>query len=123
MWCWFFCFFRSEDGIRDDLVTGVQTCALPISMARSASDVIKVIYDGEPGSREKISLEALRAIVAEAHDRGVHVVVHIRTEHDSVDALDAGADGLEHSFIPTPGSEQSEAEDLTELLRRSGAYL
>ena len=27
----FFFFFQAEDGIRDDLVTGVQTCALPIS--------------------------------------------------------------------------------------------
>src|SRR5947208_15908274 len=27
--CYFF-FFQAEDGIRDDLVTGVQTCALPI---------------------------------------------------------------------------------------------
>src|SRR5258708_13965033 len=30
-WFRFFClFFQAEDGIRDDLVTGVQTCALPI---------------------------------------------------------------------------------------------
>src|SRR5258708_34566847 len=28
----FFFFFQAEDGIRDDLVTGVQTCALPISL-------------------------------------------------------------------------------------------
>ena len=27
----FFFFFQAEDGIRDSLVTGVQTCALPIS--------------------------------------------------------------------------------------------
>src|SRR2546425_10485260 len=27
----FFFFFQAEDGIRDKLVTGVQTCALPIS--------------------------------------------------------------------------------------------
>src|SRR3990170_3182057 len=27
-------FFQAEDGIRDDLVTGVQTCALPISLRR-----------------------------------------------------------------------------------------
>src|SRR5258708_27821397 len=27
-------FFQAEDGIRDDLVTGVQTCALPISLVR-----------------------------------------------------------------------------------------
>src|SRR2546425_8309813 len=28
-----FFFFQAEDGIRDKLVTGVQTCALPISMS------------------------------------------------------------------------------------------
>src|SRR5205823_11653541 len=28
--CVFFFFFQAEDGIRDKLVTGVQTCALPI---------------------------------------------------------------------------------------------
>src|SRR5258708_37566416 len=32
-----FCFFfQAEDGIRDDLVTGVQTCALPIYLHRLA---------------------------------------------------------------------------------------
>src|SRR5205823_10380174 len=29
--CFDFFFFQAEDGIRDKLVTGVQTCALPIS--------------------------------------------------------------------------------------------
>src|SRR6516162_9680195 len=29
---WFFFFFQAEDGIRDYKVTGVQTCALPISL-------------------------------------------------------------------------------------------
>src|SRR2546425_8127364 len=32
---YFFFFFQAEDGIRDKLVTGVQTCALPISAARA----------------------------------------------------------------------------------------
>src|SRR6266478_7773083 len=31
MCCFFFFFFQAEDGIRDLTVTGVQTCALPIS--------------------------------------------------------------------------------------------
>src|SRR2546427_6632777 len=31
-----FFFFQAEDGIRDLTVTGVQTCALPISLARFA---------------------------------------------------------------------------------------
>src|SRR2546425_2104097 len=30
--CVCFFFFQAEDGIRDKLVTGVQTCALPISV-------------------------------------------------------------------------------------------
>src|SRR5207244_8107904 len=32
-----FFFFQAEDGIRDDLVTGVQTCALPISSVMAAA--------------------------------------------------------------------------------------
>src|SRR3989441_708984 len=34
----FFFFFQAEDGIRDKLVTGVQTCALPISQDGEKSD-------------------------------------------------------------------------------------
>src|SRR5207248_7782320 len=34
-----FFFFQAEDGIRDRTVTGVQTCALPISHAAGAHDV------------------------------------------------------------------------------------
>src|SRR5438552_5777319 len=37
LWYFFSFFFQAEDGIRDDLVTGVQTCALPISAARFAA--------------------------------------------------------------------------------------
>src|SRR5258708_5067170 len=37
----FFCFFffQAEDGIRDDLVTGVQTCALPICAPRPPEQI------------------------------------------------------------------------------------
>src|SRR5438309_11216475 len=34
--CFFFFFFQAEDGIRDGTVTGVQTCALPISLGPTA---------------------------------------------------------------------------------------
>src|SRR5574344_1138384 len=38
-----FCFFfQAEDGIRDDLVTGVQTCALPISTDNSPALLNKI---------------------------------------------------------------------------------
>src|SRR3989454_3289966 len=32
----YFLFFQAEDGIRDYKVTGVQTCALPISMGKAS---------------------------------------------------------------------------------------
>src|SRR5216684_7605432 len=37
----FFFFFQAEDGIRDVAVTGVQTCALPISLAREARPLMQ----------------------------------------------------------------------------------
>src|SRR5690348_6954579 len=42
--CFFF-FFQAEDGIRDGRVTGVQTCALPISARRRTS-----VGDGARGT-------------------------------------------------------------------------
>src|SRR5258708_7157179 len=36
-----FFFFQAEDGIRDDLVTGVQTCALPISIGTGLGDLAR----------------------------------------------------------------------------------
>src|SRR5216683_3678080 len=41
----FFFFFQAEDGIRDLIVTGVQTCALPIS-AEQEVDLAKRIEAG-----------------------------------------------------------------------------
>src|SRR5947208_6223691 len=39
-------FFQAEDGIRDDLVTGVQTCALPIWALANAREFGGRHYDG-----------------------------------------------------------------------------
>src|SRR3989441_1404765 len=38
----FFFFFQAEDGIRDKLVTGVQTCALPISLPQGGKIMVFV---------------------------------------------------------------------------------
>src|SRR5258708_11435184 len=45
-----FFFFQAEDGIRDDLVTGVQTCALPIYLQAQA-------YRLRPGASRMLRLE------------------------------------------------------------------
>src|SRR5258708_19782139 len=39
-------FFQAEDGIRDDLVTGVQTCALPICFVIAETAVALVLVAG-----------------------------------------------------------------------------
>src|SRR5271166_1210004 len=41
----FFFFFQAEDGIRDGHVTGVQTCALPISIASLADKDTTLVLD------------------------------------------------------------------------------
>src|SRR5690606_40509048 len=46
----FFFFFQAEDGIRDFHVTGVQTCALPISGSRTGAGCPGSSGAGVPGS-------------------------------------------------------------------------
>src|SRR3712207_6994552 len=44
---WFFFFFQAEDGIRDIGVTGVQTCALPISSTSTSAAAKQSVPVGE----------------------------------------------------------------------------
>src|SRR5256885_10948610 len=55
---YFFFFFQAEDGIRDYKVTGVQTCALPISTVRSIAAEAG-IQDARGGLLPQDKLDAL----------------------------------------------------------------
>src|SRR5260370_22177767 len=68
-------FFQAEDGIRDSSVTGVQTCALPISRGRGPS--------GRALALREVSLPDAVARVARAPDRIVHLI----------DGVDGGTTG------------------------------
>src|SRR6266478_9162222 len=70
---WVFFFFQAEDGIRDLTVTGVQTCALPISLAAGSL---------EPGRRRQDQ-------VGVAARRIVHEEV---VRSDQVEPLESGGD-------------------------------
>src|SRR5947208_4548267 len=50
-----FFFFQAEDGIRDDLVTGVQTCALPIYFAFNERFRNRCSVDRDEGSRGSLA--------------------------------------------------------------------
>src|SRR2546427_12706871 len=84
-----FFFFQAEDGIRDLTVTGVQTCALPITIrftsgrVRLASARVKyflgteTIYAEMPSPDDYYSLDKLR-MRNKSHDSFVAVHYHDR---------------------------------------------
>src|SRR5215218_10509817 len=69
--CWFFFFFQAEDGIRDHCVTGVQTCALPISRA------IRI-------ARGTTGRETIVKIFGSYHGHHDGVMVSIGVEYDQI---------------------------------------
>src|SRR5205823_6913189 len=60
-----FFFFQAEDGIRDKLVTGVQTCALPICPLPSIFHL-----PGNANARARIELRLLNRRARKNHARG-----------------------------------------------------
>src|SRR5438046_9342266 len=78
----FFFFFQAEDGIRDWSVTGVQTCALPISHPDAASRV----GDGPHmvGSRVKNSTRYLRQRRCVIPDNPAVIRIVVRSEERRV---------------------------------------
>src|SRR2546429_8149808 len=69
-------FFQAEDGIRDVAVTGVQTCALPISFFVQAENIRK-------------RLDGWKKAVAEGHEIGNHSNTHPCTANYSFSRLNA----------------------------------
>jgi imidazolonepropionase-like amidohydrolase len=86
------------------------------------TDFVKCIYDGEPGAPDKLPRAALRAIVEASHERGKSVLVHVATKRDIEEAVDAGADCIEHTFIPSDPDDLDEADDVARLLASTGTY-
>src|SRR3954449_13640137 len=65
MWCSLvFLFFQAEDGIRDESVTGVQTCALPICMRLNPDlaigGVLLTMVDGRTRLAAQVEAEVRR---------------------------------------------------------------
>src|SRR2546425_6656838 len=81
--CGSFFFFQAEDGIRDKLVTGVQTCALPISMAPSQEAICLCAFT-HPTTRSenagRCAPGAAVAVVAAAPGLADFPVIPVRVE-------------------------------------------
>lgn len=68
------------------------------------SDYMKLVYDdaseyGFRSTRPTLSKQLMKAIIDAAHNRGKLAVVHIGSEWQAQDAINAGADGLAHLFV------------------------
>src|SRR5437016_9364132 len=68
--CYFIFFFQAEDGIRDWSVTGVQTCALPISY------LLALGFEGVQNSKA-IAAEVLGLALGEKGSQAISVLVMI----------------------------------------------
>src|SRR3954463_1981179 len=62
----FFFFFQAEDGIRDYRVTGVQTCALPISFALREHGFGPTVFDLNEGMLERARAKGLPTVAGDA---------------------------------------------------------
>ncbi|MGC4938184.1 amidohydrolase family protein [Kribbella sp. DT2] len=85
-------------------------------------DFLKCIYDGEPDAPDKLPFDALKAVIAAAHEKGKKVLVHVHHRTELVEAVEAGADGIEHAFLPDEPSSTAEAVDVAALLADTGTY-
>src|SRR5207245_5198384 len=94
-----FCFLQAEDGIRDATVTGVQTCALPIS--RVAGPLIATVVgpDGstQPQGDQELHVDALHR-------------VRIRYEFQDADPAGAPASRSEERRVGKGGRTAREPE-------------
>src|SRR3989441_6280087 len=110
--CVVFFFFQAEDGIRDKLVTGVQTCALPIS--RSCTHSAEWVQD----------LDRIADAAARTARAGHHVAEVARASVDLATRIthtlgqaqsSAQASTQEAEAVATAATEQLKAiEDLTQ---------
>jgi imidazolonepropionase-like amidohydrolase len=60
-------------------------------------DIVKIRVDDNLGTTPKMAPEIYRAVIDEAHKRGLRVAVHLFYLDDAKSVLDAGADFIAHS--------------------------
>ena len=72
-------------------------------LAEKGVDAIKAAVEagqgtGMPDVMPRLSVNVLRAIIDEAHKHKLRATVHTHREQDVIDAIEAGADGVEHGL-------------------------
>ena len=71
-------------------------------VAAMKANIVKIRVDDNLGTTPKMTPEIYRAVIDEAHKRGMRVAVHIFYLADAKAVLDAGADFIAHSVRDAP---------------------
>ena len=77
--------------------TAEQARQMVASVAETRPDIIKIRVDDNLGTSPKMTPEVYRAVIVEAHRRGLRVAAHIFYLEDAKDLLRAGVDMIAHS--------------------------
>jgi imidazolonepropionase-like amidohydrolase len=91
---------RTRIYLSGDVITGKtpeEARQMAARVAAMKPDIIKIRVDDNLGSTTKMPPEVYRAIIDEAHQRGLRVAAHIFYLEDAKDLLRSGADFIAHS--------------------------
>ncbi|HKE04584.1 MAG TPA: amidohydrolase family protein [Blastocatellia bacterium] len=91
---------RARIYLAGDVITGgtpQEARQMAARVAAMKPDIIKIRVDDNLGSTPKMPPEVYRAVIDEAHQRGLRVAAHIFYLEDAKDLLRAGADIIAHS--------------------------
>ena len=89
-------------------------------------DCIKAIYsDIDPmditHKVPRLSLDVLEVLADEAHQHNLRLMVHTGSPKETMDAVKAGADSIEHGILPGADSTEFE-DDLVKMMLDKGTY-
>jgi enamidase len=89
-------------------------------------DCIKAIYsDSNPmditHKVPRLSLDVLEALADEAHQHNLRLMVHTGSPKETMDAIKAGADSIEHGMLPGGDSTEFE-DDLVKMMLDKGTF-
>jgi imidazolonepropionase-like amidohydrolase len=91
---------RARIYLAGDIITGKtpeEARQMAARVAATKPDIIKIRVDDNLGATPKMAPEVYRAIIDEAHQRGLRVAAHIFYLEDAKDLLRAGVDFIAHS--------------------------
>lgn len=83
-------------GIAYEVTTEAEGRKAVGELAARKVDIVKIWVDDRNGRAPKLSPPLYRAIIHEAHKRGLRVIAHVFYHVDAVDLVDAGIDAFAH---------------------------